>query len=125
MALCGLFCAIVLMSQETFAGSNLAPVPLVTQPAPSQALLATWAHVESYTGSYSADIQTSADGGWHEHFSGTLVLAPMCPNCPSQASILVFQGSSMTSLSVSGDCGSANTTEHTQVVLSVRIASRT
>jgi hypothetical protein len=121
MALCGLSCALIMMSGQSLAGSNLAPVPL----APSQATLATWAHVISYTGSFSGDIENSSAGGWHEHFAGTLVLAQMCPNCRTQSFIPVFHGDVMTTQSASGNCGSANTSEHTQVVLSMNLASHT
>jgi hypothetical protein len=126
MALCGLSFALVMMSGQSLAGPNLAPVPLVTpQHAPSQALLASWSHVKSYTGNYSADVETSADGGWHEHFAGTLVLAPMCPMCRTQSWIPVWMGNTTTTQSATGKCGSANTGEPTQVVLSVNLPSQT
>jgi hypothetical protein len=122
---CGLACALVVITfGQTLAGTNPVPVPLVP-PAPSRVLLAAWAHVKSYTGTYSADIETSAAGGWHEHFAGSLTLVPMCPLCRVQSHIPVFDGFTTTTQSASGYCGSAGTDEHTQVVLTVHLASHT
>lgn len=126
IVLCGLSCALVVLSAQSLAGPNLNPVPLVKPPpVASPALLAAWSHVKSYTGSFSADIETSAAGGWHEHFAGSLVLAPTCPMCDTQLSTPVWTGSAMTTQSASGTCGSANTSERTEVVLSVNLPAQT
>lgn len=115
---CGLACALVVMSGQTLAAPMLAPVPLV----PSPALAATWGHVQSYEGNYSADIETSANGGWHEHFAGSATLLPLLPGHAVLA-ILNFHGSTGTTQLASGYCGSANTEEPTQVVLDLDITS--
>jgi hypothetical protein len=77
--------------------------------------------VQSYEGTYSGDIQSSSSGGWHEHFAASATLLPLLPG--RVLAILNFHGSTGTTQMASGNCGSADTEEPTEVVLDLDITS--
>lgn len=122
---CSLAAALVVMSGLTLGQPPLTPVPLVSplRTAPPK-LLATWAQIQSYVGTYSGDIEVSSHESWSEHFAGSVTITPICANCSNNPRIN-FMGRAQTNQSAEGFCGTAESIEPTSVVLAVDVTPHT
>ena len=120
--LCALACTLVIVLGTSIARPATAPplAPLV----PSPVLVAAWAHVTSYNGTYSGENEQSGHTSLSERFHGNVVLTRI-PNPNPNSPVISFTGTGDTVATGVGTCGTGSTNSASRFLLTVNLVAHT